>query len=153
MIHARQSHAAGTGKEKEYLEGWQRSRAEFLNFRRRMHEQQSELEQRLLVKVIEPLLAIADNFQAMVQHVPKELKDNAWVTGVTHIARQVEQLLASYDVRPVGAVDQDFDPKQHEAIEHVAEDGKPPGKVVAVIKAGYALNSTIIRPAKVKVSR
>jgi molecular chaperone GrpE len=154
MIHAEQAHHGGESpKEKEYLEGWQRSRAELVNFRKRVAEQQSAYSQQALKQVIEPLLSLADNLRTMLAHQPAELKDHPWVTGVAHIARQMDQVLAEYGVTLIGETGSEFDPTLHEAIEHVDSAEHPSGQVVAVVQAGYRLGDDVIRPARVKVSR
>ena len=153
MIHARQTHSVASAREQEYLAGWQRERAELQNFRKRMHEQATREQRQALRAVIEPLLGVADNFQAMTRHVPKELEENAWVTGVMHIARQVEQLLTEYGITLIEAQGKAFDPSQHEAVEEVADSHAPSGQVVEVIMPGYRLGEDVIRPARVKIAQ
>lgn len=153
MIHASQSHTSASRREQEYLAGWQRERAELQNFRKRMHEQATRDQRQALRAVIEPLLGVADNFQAMIRHVPKELDGNAWVTGVVHIARQVEQLLAEYGITPIEAAGTVFDPSQHEAVEEVSDSDAPSGQVVEVLMPGYRLGEDVIRPARVKIAK
>lgn len=152
MIHARQSHTVPSPREQEYLAGWQRERAALQNFRKRLQEHSLASQQQALRTVVQPLLLVADNFQAMVRHVPPELKGNAWVTGVLHIARQVEQLLREYGVHVIDALGQPFDPSRHEAVGHVTKDGVTSGHVVEVVSPGYRLGEEIIRPARVKVA-
>lgn len=153
MIHARRSHGLPSNKEQEYLAGWQRERAELQNFRKRMQEQATQDQRQALKAVIEPLLTVADNFQAMVRHVPKELDGNAWVAGVLHIARQVEQLLQEYGVTMIEAQGQQFDPTQHEAVEEITTDQAKSGQVIEVVMAGYRLGDSVIRPARVKIAK
>lgn len=153
MIHARQSHSVPSSKEQEYLEGWRRARAEFANFRKRMLEQQQHLSLQAKRQAIEPLLAVADNFRAVADHVPEDLKDNPWTQGVVHVARQLEQLLADLGVSEVGGKGQPFDPQLHEAVEESSESELPSGSVMAVVQPGYKLGETLLRPARVKVSR
>lgn len=153
MIHARQSHGHLESKAQEYLEGWQRARAEFANFRTRLLAQQQHLSRQAQRQAIEPLLAVADNFRAVTAHVPEELADNSWVQGVLHVSRQLEQLLTDLGVQPVTATGQPFDPTQHEAVEEVTDSSVPSGTVLSVVQAGYRLGDELIRPARVTVSR
>lgn len=139
-------------KEQEYLAGWQRERAELQNFRKRTQAQALHNHQQALKTVLEPLLGVVDNFQAMMKHVPSELAQQAWVAGVLHIARQVEQLLDGYGVQVIEALGQPFDPLRHEAIESVDGAGKPSGQVVEVVTPGYLVGEEVIRPARVKIA-
>lgn len=152
MIHARQSHGLAV-QAQEYLEGWQRARAEFANFRAQLQSREQHVSRQAQRQAIEPLLAIADNFRAIAAHVPKELTDNAWVQGVLHVSRQVEQLLTDLGVREIVAEHQLFDPTHHEAVEEVTDSSVPSGTVLAVVQPGYLLGEELLRPARVKVSR
>ena len=152
MIYSSQLHAPPSSKEQEYLAGWQRARAELDNFRKRMQQQSDNERARIRKEILASLLPLADNFQAMVGHVPKELQGNAWTDGVMHIAHQLDQLLADHDVTLIEALNQPFDPNQHEATGKVKSQDAPRGHVVEVIQNGYAWRGEIIRPAKVKIA-
>lgn len=154
MKHASHIHGKkpASSKEKEYLEGWQRSRAELDNFRKRIQASQGESRERLKRELITSLLSLADNFSAITNHVPADLKDNSWVQGVLHVGRQLDQLLQEFGLEKIGQVSEPFDPVRHEAIAHVKDEKAPPDTVVSVVSPGYKLGQTVIRPAKVSVS-
>jgi len=136
----------------EYLDGWQRARAELDNFRKRTQEEQSLRHVQAAQQAIEPLLELSYNFQAMIEHVPVELADHSWVQGVIHVARQLEDIIASYNVSPIEALNQPFDPQLHEAVEKVKHTKESSGQVVEVVRAGYVMGDRVIRPAQVKVA-
>lgn len=152
MIHAQQSHGHPSRQAQEYLEGWQRARAEFANFRSRMLEQQQHISRQAQRQAIEPLLAVTDNFRAVTQHVPQELRDNPWVQGVLHVSRQLEQLLTDLGVQIVEVAGVPFDPRQHEAVEEREDSTVPSGTVLSVLQVGYRLGDELVRPARVTVS-
>lgn len=158
MTHAQHLHGSPSPKEKKYLDGWQRAVAELKNFQQRTREQYVSQSINVKRQLLEPLLQLADNFQAIVAHIPAELKDNAWAQGVLHVARQFDQVLTDYQLKKIGAAGEAFDPLKHEAIEHVTgdtESGLPAGQagsVIEVVQVGYQLDDTIVRPAKVKVA-
>lgn len=151
MTHAHHVHGGPSPKEQSYLDGWQRTLAELKNFQQRTREQYTNQSVQVKRQLLEPLLQLADNFQAIVAHTPKELTDNAWAQGVLHVARQFEQVLEGYELKKIGAAGEVFDPTRHEAVAHVREK-KRAGSVVAVVQVGYQLDDTIVRPAKVKVA-
>lgn len=144
--HASQVHGLKNSKEQEYLAGWQRAQADLANFRKRMLAEQGEMSQRAKQMVLEPLLAVVDNFRAITMHLPDDLKDNAWAAGVLHVARQMDQLLADFGVTVIDQTGIPFDPRFHEAVagegEHVQE----------VVQVGYQLGEKVLKAAKVKVS-
>jgi molecular chaperone GrpE len=153
MHHSSTIHSTVSDTAKEYLAGWQRSRAELDNFRKRMQAGQLQQQEHYVRALLEPLLPLNDNFRAMVSHLPPELKDDPWVSGVLHIARQLSDTLAEFEVVTLEpAKGASFDPRLHEAIEHVANTEVPSGAIVEVVQAGYQLKDKTLRPAKVKVA-
>lgn len=137
-------------KEQEYLEGWQRARAELENYKKRMTQERSQSLERLKAITVEPLLQLSDNFAAMTAHVPPHLQKDAWAQGVLHIGRQLETILQEFGLEVLGKVGEDFNPRLHEVVGE--EKGDTPNQVAAVVRAGYKIGETIIRPAQVKVT-
>jgi molecular chaperone GrpE len=134
------------------LAGWQRARADLDNFRRRLGEQNNSERHRLKKEILSSLLPLADNFQAMTDHVPAEFERNAWTDGVRHVARQLDQLLADLGVTPIEALNKPFDPVRHDAVSSVKQPDAATGQVIEVIQPGYIFHGEVIRPAKVKVA-
>lgn len=151
MTHAHSIHGGPSPQEQRYLDGWQRAVAELKNFQQRTREQYVNQSIQVKRQLLEPLLQLADNFQSIIAHTPMELKDNAWVQGVLHVARQFDQVLADYQLKKIGVAGEVFDPTKHEAVEHISGDTES-GSVVEVVQVGYQLDDTIVRPAKVKVA-
>lgn len=138
-------------KEQEYLLGWKRARAELLNLQRRVAADREADMSRLKAQAIEPLLPIADNFGALAQHVPEDMKENSWAQGVLHIARQLDGVLRELGVEVISPEGEEFNPLYHEAVEEV--EGEKENIVAGVVQIGYRIGETILRPAKVKVSK
>jgi len=139
-------------KNAELTAGWQRTQADFVNFRKHVEEERSRLRKDAKVDFILRILPILDNFRLSTQHLPKELENHNWAKGVQHIERQIEQILADEGVLRIEALGQDFDPTLHEAIETVKSDG-PENKVIEEIQTGYRIGDVCIRPSRVKVSK
>ena len=97
------------------------------------------------------IIPVIDNFRMAAQHVPEAEKENAWMTGITYIGKQLEEALATNGISAFEAKEGDvFDPHRHEAVSQ--EEGKEEGKVVKVLQPGYISGTRVIRPAKVIVS-
>ena len=152
MINATQLHGSKV-KENEYLDGWQRSRAELANLQKRLVGEQVQQRQKVTREITGELLTLADNFQVMTRHVPEELAENSWTTGVLHVARQLTQLLEEFGITLIEAKGQNFDPKFHEAVEQTSKTKLSTGSIVEVIQAGYQIGDEVVRPAKVKVAK
>jgi molecular chaperone GrpE len=152
MKHSREIHS-NSGKAKEYLAGWKRSRAELVNFQARVSSDQIDRDKRNQRQVIEDLMPVVDNFQAIIAHMPTELSDSSWAEGVLHVAKQLEQVLAQYNVKKIKAEGAKFDPMQHEAIDMVKNKKITSGYIIEVLQPGYTMGDEVIRPAKVKVAK
>lgn len=152
MIHASQTHS-NNQKERDYLEGWQRARAELANIQKRLVDEQLSQRRNITKDVTQALLAVADNFQAIVQHVPEEINNHAWTEGVLHVARQLEGVLADFGVTIIEAKGQSFNPVLHEAIEQKKAKNVAPGTIIEVLQPGYKMNGDVLRPARVRVAK
>ncbi len=138
-------------KEREYLNDVKRISADFENYRRRQEERMKELSAMSAERFAMDVIPVIDNFRMAAQHVPEEEKSSAWMTGITYIGKQLEEVLATNGISAFEAKEGDaFDPHRHEAVSR--EEGKEEGKVVKVLQPGYISGTRVIRPAKVVVS-
>lgn len=138
-------------REREYLDDVKRISADFENYRRRQEERMKELSAMSAERFAMDIIPVIDNFRMAAQHVPEAEKENAWMTGITYIGKQLEEALATNGISAFEAKEGDvFDPHRHEAVSQ--EEGKEEGKVVKVLQPGYISGTRVIRPAKVIVS-
>lgn len=128
-----------------------RTLADFDNYRRRTEEERKQLVSLAQARTLLELTPVLDNFRRAAEHLPTELANNNWVTGVLYVEKQLEQIFEQFGVQKIKTVGEVFDPKLHEAIGHEASD-LPEGQIIAEIESGYRLNDLILKPAKVKVS-
>jgi molecular chaperone GrpE len=132
---------------------WQRSAADFANYRRRTEQQRDEelglANESLLLK----LLAIVDDFDRAVMHVPPELRGSPWVDGIVAIDRKLDALLESEGVTPIEVEGKPFDPRVSEAIMHDETTAAPDGTVVRELVRGYRIRDRVLRPALVAVAK
>jgi molecular chaperone GrpE len=108
----------------------------------------------LSAQIVSDLVPLLGSFHAAITHVPKESAESPWVTGITYIEKQFEDVLRNYGVEPLEVKPGDhFDPTIHEALEHQGDKEKEGTLVIEkVIQKGYTLKEKIIRPAKVTVT-
>ena len=138
-------------KVAELTAGWQRTQADFVNFKKRLEEERGTHQKNTKIDFILKILPVLDNFRLSTQHLPEDLKTNNWALGIQHIERQLEQILTDEGVERIAAFGLQFDPNLHDAVESVPSDC-PAGQVVEEVSVGYRLGETIIRPSKVKVA-
>lgn len=136
----------------ELTAGWQRTQADFINFKKQTTEEKAKFCRTANANLIYELLPVLDNFQLAAKHVPENLQKDNWVLGINQIERQFEDILLSIGLERIETIGQQFDPAIHEAIDHI-ESEKPEDEVVEEISAGYTYDGDILRPSKVKVSK
>ena len=135
----------------EYLAGWQRVQADFLNYKKQEAERLKEMTKYVNIGIVLKILPILDNFDLAEKNLSKELKDDKNVFGILQIKTQILDFLKSQNIEEIKAVGEKFDPNFHEAIEQVEIKNGESGIVAEEIQKGYKLNGRVIRPAKVRV--
>ncbi|HHE76711.1 MAG TPA: nucleotide exchange factor GrpE [Candidatus Parcubacteria bacterium] len=139
--------------KKEYLDGWKRAKADFLNYKKEESERVKDLADLANEKFILQLLPILDNFYIAAKELPENLKENKWAMGIFRIKDQLLDFLRKEGVEEIECLGKKFNPLLHEAIEEV-EGGKfEQGIIIEEVKKGYLFNGRVIRPAKVKVAK
>lgn len=136
-------------QSEEYLAGWKRAKADYLNFKKENEEASAELKSWMAKIFLMPLLNIMDSFDKAFAAIPENLKNDAWASGIAGIKKQLEDYLKMQKVEAMVAVGEKFDPLKHEAIESV--DGGESGKIAEEVQKGYLIDGEVLRPAKVKV--
>ena len=131
---------------REYLNGWQRERADFMNYKRDFEKHLSEASDYAKGEVLVHSLQIIDNIELILKHADETIKKSSWFSGVEHAYKHAQKTLESLGLNEIETKKGDkFDPAIHEAIE-----GE--GDVIAeVFKKGYKMGHKILRPAQVKV--
>jgi molecular chaperone GrpE len=136
----------------ELTAGWQRTQADFVNFKNQVAKDRVDMIERANTDLIYELLPVLDNFSLAARHTPKELEGDNWAQGISQIEKQFENILKENGVERIESINAKFDPNLHEAIEEI-ESGKPHGTIVEETLPGYKLNDSTLRPAKVKVAK
>lgn len=139
-------------KIKELEDGWKRTQADFLNFKRKTEEDRASLIASASSNIISDLLPILDNFSLAAKHIPENLENDNWVSGIKVIEKQFESILSDNGLEKIASIGQQFDHNLHEALESVESD-EPEGTIVEELLPGYLLNGELLRPAKVMVSK
>ncbi len=134
----------------EYKDGWQRSVADFQNYRRRVEAEKAETYQNAVGSIIKRYLPILDDMERALAHRPDDL---AWVDGVELIYRKLQSILETEGVKRIEAEGQMFDPNFHEAIVQEPAEGVESGRIITVVQNGYMLGERVIRPAQVRVAK
>ena len=137
----------------EYLAGWQRARADFINFKNEEAERFSWLFESVRAELFLKFIKIMDNFERAKIQIPENLKNDNFFNGFLQIETQIRDFLKEEGIQEIETAGKKFDPNFHEAIEEVKIEDKEPGIITEVLEKGYLINDKVLRPAKVKVSK
>jgi molecular chaperone GrpE len=140
-------------KAAEYLSGWQRERADFLNYKKEEMERIGQLINYAKEELILEILPLMDNFEVIEKKLPENFKKDENVKGLLQIKIQLENFLKSLGVEEIKSVGEKFDPHLHEIVEEVEAKDKEPGIIIEEIQKGYKSNGRLLRPAKVRITK
>jgi molecular chaperone GrpE len=143
--------AQAEGEEQKQL--YMRTLADFQNFRRRQQEEMQKSRQLLLEDFVIQLLPILDNFGRALTAVEAAHDFDTLVEGIRLTGRQVEGLLERFEIKPIIAVGQPFDPNLHEAVQRIESLDYEEGAVVEEVERGYLMGERVIRPSRVIVAQ
>ncbi len=137
----------------QLLEDLQRTKADFLNSKRRIEEQSIRNNERVTERLLTDLLPLIDSFEtAMSDKEALERLDPKWKSGMEGIHALLMNFLKSYGVTEIETNGKHFSPHEHEAISNVpVTDAKLVDTVISVLQKGFKRNDTVLRPAKVTV--
>ena len=129
-----------------------RERAEFENYKKRIHRDHTEAVRYAASHLARDLADVIDNLERAVEHAQGGGNGQPLVEGVRLVLQGALDTLARHGITRIEAAGEAFDPNRHEAVasEHVPDTA--PNRVVRQFLPGYALHDRVVRPAKVSVS-
>ena len=142
-----------TMRADEFSDGWQRERAEFANYRKRISRDLDTQKIEFKVDVIKKYLVVKDDLDRALKNLPEQLKDEPWISGIELINQKLSNLLNGEGIETIPAEGLAFDPAFHEAISNEENDKVESGFIIEVVQQGYQLGNRVIRPALVRVSK
>ncbi len=141
-------------ERKEYLEGWQRERADFLNYKKEQEKINKELFQKFKEELIKNFLIVLDNFDLILKEENLKNLNEEIIKGLLLIKSQFLDVLKKEGLKEIEVQEGDrFNPEIHEAVILEEKEGRKKDKIIEVLVKGYFLNGKVIRPTKVKVGK
>ncbi len=137
----------------ENFDGWQRERADFLNYKKRIERDQITTLQAMKGDIYKKFLDVLDDLERALKAKPANGDGAAWAEGIECIYRKLLNSLEANGVTQMDAENKEFDPNLHEAITHEESPDHESGQIIEVIEQGYILGDRVIRPARVRVAR
>ncbi len=140
-------------KVDEFSDGWQRERAEFANYRKRVDRDHVMQKQNNKIEVIKKYLAVHDDLERALKAVPADSNQESWFEGLNLIVQKLKNILDGEGIAPIPAENGAFNPELHEAISHEENEEFESGQIIEVVQQGYTIGDRVIRPALVRVAK
>jgi molecular chaperone GrpE len=140
-------------QSQEYLDGWQRERAEFANYKKRKEKEYQQLQQNISGSIIRRYLEIVDDLERALEKKPEQGEGAAWAEGIELVYRKFLNVLEVEGVTPMGVEGEQFDPNLHEAISQEANEDYESGQIIEVLRNGYFIGERVLRPASVRIAQ
>jgi molecular chaperone GrpE len=140
-------------KTDEFSDGWQRERAEFANYRKRMSRDLDAQKVNNKIDIIKKYLSVKDDLERALKNMPALLIDEPWIGGIQLINQKLSNLLDGEGIQPIPAEGLAFDPEMHEAISHEDDPEVESGFIIEVVQQGYTIGERVVRPSQVRVAK
>jgi len=137
----------------DYLKGWQRSQADFINYKKDETARMKELLKYGSAGLILGFLPTLDNFEKAEKEIPKELQDNQYFQGMLQIKKQIQDFLKNQGIKEIESIGKKVDLNFHEIVGEVEIKDKESGIIIEETQKGYLFEDKLLRVAKVKVSK
>lgn len=132
---------------------FQRTLAEFDNFRKRTAKEKAALYDDGVRDTIEKILMVVDNLERAVSAQADKVEENdAFFKGVEMTLKQFQDVLQGLGVTPIEALGQKFDPNLHAAVAHEDDENYGENEIVLEMLKGYQYKEKVIRHSMVKVA-
>ena len=139
-------------ERQEYLDGWQRMRADVANSKRDKEQGTALHRDSIRRDILSDFIAVLDSFDGAMQGGAWQKVDSAWRVGVEYIHSQLIGVLQKHGVETFGASGEEFNPALHESLAEESSETFSSHTVVRVVRKGYRDATALIRPAQVVVS-
>lgn len=128
-----------------------RQMAEFDNFRKRTEKEKAQMFDMGAKTIIEKVLPVVDNFERGLAAVPEEQKEDAFVTGMDKVYKQMMTEFEAVGVKAIETAGQEFNPELHNAVMQVENEELESGTIAEELQKGYMYKDTVVRHSMVSV--
>lgn len=140
-------------KVDDFSDGWQRERAEFANYRKRIDRDRVIQKQDNKIAIIKKYLAVHDDLERAMKAIPQDSNEESWFEGLKLIDQKLKNILDGEGIQPIPAENTTFNPEIHEAISHEENPDFKSEEIIEVVQQGYTIGDRVIRPALVRVAK
>ena len=136
-------------ERQEYLDGWQRCKADSINARKDSEARAMRSAELLRESLVHDIIPALDSFDMAAGNEAWAEVSDGWRSGMEYVRNQLIDALKSHDIKRFGKVGEAFEPTLHEAVEERDDIAGEPGTIVRVLRYGYRTNERVLRPAQI----
>lgn len=144
-------------KEKEAGETYDRllrASAEFDNYKKRSSREMEEFRKFANQSLIKEMLSVVDNLElAMNSTDGHKAIDKDLLQGLEMTHKEILRVFDKFNVKPIDAKGQPFDPTFHEAVMQEETNDSPKNTVINELQRGYMIHDRLLRPSMVVVAK
>lgn len=140
-------------KRDEYLDGWQRCKADSINSRRDTEARAARAAEVLREALVHDIIPALDSFDMAATSEAWATVSDGFRSGIEQVQSQLLNALKSHGIERFGKVGQKFDHALHEAIEERDDVAGESGTVARILRYGYKAGDRVLRPAHVIVKK
>lgn len=139
----------------EYLNGWKRAKADYINYKNETEKRREEMAGFALMTTAAQFVPLLDNMKKAFQHLPDDLKEHEWVRGIEQIGKQMKEIMKGLGIEEFqkSVVGSAFDPSVHHAVGEERVDTHEDNVITQEVNPGYTFRGTVMVPAKVIVNK
>jgi molecular chaperone GrpE len=137
-------------KAEKYLANWQRTEADFRNYKTREEQGKKDMVNWANSTLVCDILPVLDSFDRAFEGIAPSGKGLSWITGFKQIQKMLLDVLGNHGLTEVKCVGETFDPSRHEAV--VQRDGAE-GMVLDEVRKGYMIKDRLVRAPQVVVGK
>ena len=139
-------------EKQNYLNGWQRAKADFVNFKRDADQRIADMKRFGEESVLGELLPLVDQFDMAVGSTGWGEAPPNFRSGVEGIRKGLHKILETYGLKSFDPTGERFDPMRHEPLRtQPVEEESDDQKILKTLQVGYEKEGKVIRPAKVEL--
>ncbi len=140
-------------ERQEYLDGWQRCKADSVNAKKEAVIAGERQAVRRIEEFVDSLLPALDSFDMAAGSEAWATIDKGWRTGMEQVQNQLLDALVGVGVQRYGKIGDVFDHSIHDAAEERDDVAGDSGTIVRILRYGYRSGERILRPAQVIVKK
>lgn len=136
----------------KHLDTALRAQADLVNARKRFEKQRIQAYTNATAELVSKILPALDDFDRAIENAPEAVVEDSWYSGIELVQRKLNTILENFNVKPIDAVGQPFDPNFHEALSEEDSDEYESGTVTRELLKGYKIGDRVVRASLVYVA-